>query len=660
MQYLSLKLHRYSHAFRVIVLLLLLSLWLRYATPIQAVTNITSCEGLQAMQDNLMEDYILGGNIDCTGTSSWNAGAGFLPVGQGEPFQGSLDGNGFTVNGLTINAVGQNNVGLFAQTAGNLVVIKNIKFTNTQIHGANNVAGLVGTSQTLQQGLRIENVDFRGTIQATGNRVAGLVGSGAIVHIRKSVSRGQVTGGNFVGGMVGQIANATGPADVSIDLGYGLQNIFGQNEVGGLVGAIECQTTFEYAEAACRVTRSFGDSELTASAGPVGGLIGFATAPIRIEQAFARESLTVTAENGIGGGLIGKLSGGMVENSYSTTTVALTAANCVGGNLIGVIENNAQVNNSYTAGFVATDTGCQQVGGFVGRQQSGTIQHSISLSTLAFNLENATAGSMGNFAGAAFGNYQDIAAIFWMTQANCIGTPDASCTRIEPMDRLNYFGTHAVAPFNQWDFTTVWEDLPENGPQLRWADNWQALAANGYPEVKVGTPTDPNAPGSNPSTNTNNAGTASNQSNSFCSEPILSAPDLFQVNTTAQTAQVFFTPLATNQYFVSFSTLPSAEEHGAFVTLSPEGVQNLTVFFLHPRTKYYFKVRGQNGCMPGQWSNIMEVTTKSGIFYRYAPATFRSFNLKPTSLSTTTSVTPSVTPRVSPTQITPSIRPAGF
>lgn len=82
-------------------------------------------------------------------------------------------------------------------------------------------------------------------------------------------------------------------------------------------------------------------------------------------------------------------------------------------------------------------------------------------------------------------------------------------------------------------------------------------------------------------------------------------PDLFQIDPTQETATLFFTPtLATDKYVISYSTNSSAEEHAATVTLGSEGVQQFTVQVLQPNTEYYFKVRGQFGCAPGDWSAI--------------------------------------------------------
>ena len=88
--------------------------------------------------------------------------------------------------------------------------------------------------------------------------------------------------------------------------------------------------------------------------------------------------------------------------------------------------------------------------------------------------------------------------------------------------------------------------------------------------------------------------------------------DSFEIKTTENTATVFFSPiLSTDRYFISYSENKLAEEHGVEVRLGSLGVQNFTVNYLKSNTEYYFKVRGQNGCMPGDWSNILKTSTKN-------------------------------------------------
>jgi len=120
--------------------------------------------------------------------------------------------------------------------------------------------------------------------------------------------------------------------------------------------------------------------------------------------------------------------------------------------------------------------------------------------------------------------------------------------------------------------------------------------------------------------------TPASTSNSISSAPICtdskpsSFPDLFQINVTNNSAKLFFTPLSdTSQYYISFSEKFNIETHGEQVTLLKEGVQSHNIYFLKPNATYYIKVRGQNGCMPGEWSNTIKFNTNSiqNIFYRY-------------------------------------------
>jgi len=130
----------------------------------------------------------------------------------------------------------------------------------------------------------------------------------------------------------------------------------------------------------------------------------------------------------------------------------------------------------------------------------------------------------------------------------------------------------------------------------------------------------------NPTSSSSSSSASSNSNNSVpsCGDAKSSStPDLFQINASSTTAKLFFTPISnTTSFYISFSTKPNAEEHGAEATLAREGVQNFTISLLKPSTTYYFKVRGQIGCMPGDWSNIIKITTpskgttKTSFFYK--------------------------------------------
>lgn len=131
------------------------------------------------------------------------------------------------------------------------------------------------------------------------------------------------------------------------------------------------------------------------------------------------------------------------------------------------------------------------------------------------------------------------------------------------------------------------------------------------------------------------------------SAPVL-VPDLFQIDTTPKTAKLFFTPIDYNQFYISFSTNPKAEMYGEQVSLLREGVQSHTIYHLQPNTTYYIKVRGQNGCMPGNWSNVMKFTTNSQIYYKkFSPSNNLSSNLI-TKASSKLIPLPTITPESTP------------
>jgi uncharacterized repeat protein (TIGR02543 family) len=126
-------------------------------------------------------------------------------------------------------------------------------------------------------------------------------------------------------------------------------------------------------------------------------------------------------------------------------------------------------------------------------------------------------------------------------------------------------------------------------------------------------------------TNTSTTSSSSPSSSANCtnSKPLF-VSDLFEIRADSNSAKLFFTPQAdTSDYYVSFSEKINAEEHGGFVSLTREGVQSETIYFLKPNTVYYVKIRGQNGCMSGDWSNTMKFKTNYAkqtnqkTFYKY-------------------------------------------
>ncbi|MGD9129248.1 MAG: fibronectin type III domain-containing protein [Candidatus Woesebacteria bacterium] len=93
--------------------------------------------------------------------------------------------------------------------------------------------------------------------------------------------------------------------------------------------------------------------------------------------------------------------------------------------------------------------------------------------------------------------------------------------------------------------------------------------------------------------------------------PPSSAPDLFQIDVTSDQATLYYTAVNNvTDYFIAYGEEKESFPYGTLTgQQSSEGVLSFTINLLKANTNYYFKVRGQNNCMPGSWSNIQSIIT---------------------------------------------------
>lgn len=187
---------------------------------------VNSLTDLQNIQLNLVGDYALGKSIDASATAlpTYNGGAGFAALGNGNnvgtSFQGVFDGQGFAIDGLTINSPGS-----FAAPFGLLYgTIRNVALTNESISGLG-AAGLVRNNVGT-----IDHVAVTGSINGGLAGAGGLVGdnNGAINNSSTNVTVQAAHGG------AGGIANSNyGNIFQTSSSGVVTQQFDGQ--VGGLV-----------------------------------------------------------------------------------------------------------------------------------------------------------------------------------------------------------------------------------------------------------------------------------------------------------------------------------------------------------------------------------------------------------------------------------------
>jgi hypothetical protein len=319
--------------------------------------EISNASELQAMEDDLTANYQLVSNINASNTAQWNDQRGFDPVGE-DPFNegssvafsGSLDGNGFTITGLTIDrstrAVGFSTgaVGLFGATDEE-ALLRDISLTGMTITGEENVGGVVGVNfGTIRAATASGDVTGSGEFNTGG--LVGFAGNESL--IQNATASVSVTGTNATGGVAGQnrgtIQTATAFGDVS---GSGRFN------VGGLVGFADNQSDIQ------NVTAS-GDVD-----GPdlVGGLVGQSRGTITDATASGDVNGVTFA-----GGLVGEVnSNGVITNATASGDVS--GGNSTGG-LVGFVDETSTVQQTTASGSV---NGLSAVGGLTG-QNRGTIQ----------------------------------------------------------------------------------------------------------------------------------------------------------------------------------------------------------------------------------------------------------------------------------------------
>ncbi len=318
---------------------------------------------LQGMNGNRAGNYALGSDINANATSGW--GGGFAPIGNtiANPFSGNFDGLGHTITGLTIARPLTDNVGLFGY--------------------------VVSTP-----GAMLKNVTLSGGSVTGGSYVGTLVGhiNGDILN---SHSNQNVVGASYVGGLVGwstgNITNSstTGRIDATGDY------------IGGLVGWITGN-----------ITCCFATGPVTSNGAYVGGLAGWITGDASRSYA----SGAVSTQGAYVGGLLG-WSTGNTSNSYARGSVFTAGANA--GGLVGWIAGTSNIINSYSAGRV---TGVPATtGGLVGQKIAGPGTVSNSYWDTQTSMQATSAGGVG------------------MTTSNM-------------MIRGNYTG---------WDFTNIW--IPPTG-----------------------------------------------------------------------------------------------------------------------------------------------------------------------------------------------------
>ncbi len=462
-------------------------------TSLGSETDVTGNAGttLQGIWGNLSGNYVLGADIDASASAGWNGGLGFSPIGTAAAkFTGSFDGQGHVIEGLTIDRLGVDGVGLFGYA--NAASLGNVGLSNANVQGRNYVGILLGRGEG---GTHIDSAWSSGTLfsnstQSNLGGVGGLAGwqVGIVSNSHSSVD---VEGYASVGGLVGILhagndstiptqithSHATGNVRAAVGAGGGLVGISngrvdnsyatgdvsGGRSLGGLVGIARvsdywtnAQSGNIYLQDLYNINYATGDvtgnqsvlgagTQQNAYGNYIGGLIGEMQGFVTVGNSFATGN--VSGYNGVGGlvGYIPPHGGGHIQNVKLVNTYAaggtVTGNDWVGG-LVGLVDGYVSIQQSYSASGLLTGTAANaKVGGLFGWQTTNAAL--ISVVSAVWNRETTGTdhasgedflGAVMSFPGYITGD-EYLAACF-----ACIGATTDQMMTLEPYYIAQFYG----------------------------------------------------------------------------------------------------------------------------------------------------------------------------------------------------------------------------
>ena len=246
---------------------------------LQCIDSAEPYGGHSDREESLSDDYRLANDIDAYGTEHWNGGDGFEPIGDQQRYQdhfsGDFDGQGYAIEGLTINRSDEPFVGLFAITddfggsgVGVGVTIESVELEAVDVRGKTVVGGLAGGA-----GGTFINSSVSGYVESQYQQVGGLVGHGHDADLsNRLVSTATVVGGrpaarydehpwqnsdSYPNLGIGGIIGGTG-YNTDVSTAYSRADVEGNSAVGGITG-----WTSDYASTNEQMYWVGGDLQLT-------------------------------------------------------------------------------------------------------------------------------------------------------------------------------------------------------------------------------------------------------------------------------------------------------------------------------------------------------------------------------------------------------------
>ncbi len=331
----------------------------------------------QFMNMSTTGKYRLMSNIDLTG-KNWTP----------KSFGGTLDGNGYSITGLTKN--------LFSSLT-NGANISNLSLGGDISTSSSNFGML---ANTVSRAVNIENISLSGNISSTyqgSSSSPGFIGaligytnSNSDLTIKNVSSNVDITSTSsyvFAGGILGKVMNSD--LVVSGSKYKGTINLTGTSKntdteqcVGGIIAVYQADS----GRGSTEITNCSSDlvaNTTFAYSGTVGvgGIVGAGWGGNASDHIISNceTNLTSNSELNRAGGIGGYLQG-QVENCYSNTNITNSHADAVAGGIVAA--NYGNVNNSYSDVSITNNVTSTGNGTIVGHNNTtGSVTNSSSSNT---------------------------------------------------------------------------------------------------------------------------------------------------------------------------------------------------------------------------------------------------------------------------------------
>jgi filamentous hemagglutinin family protein len=357
------------------------------------IVDIYGLQGIGSPSDTLLgksfvlDNDLIGDTTEWNGGDGVDGGAGFLPIGEGgktvKPFTGTLDGNGFEVDGIYLNRPNDNLSGLFGEVSGTVDNLTVASLGGTQEGISAILAGEVLAHGVVNECFTTQDGDFAPTTPSDGTTAnqSQLLSLGNI----------SIAGGGLVGEVLkGGVVENSGTDASYVLLGSG--GVSGLAGLGGLIGINYGTVTNCYSLGSYDTINSVqGTSSGTAISESIniGGLVGLNYGTINGGQSTGvltpnETSGTFTPPANAGGIVSGTGNfniGGFVGANFGTIDSTVKVAGQTVSYQAFTNEDIAVASGTTTGPDVYGGTGSYNVGGFVGLN-AGKISNAYAAPTI--------------------------------------------------------------------------------------------------------------------------------------------------------------------------------------------------------------------------------------------------------------------------------------